>query len=202
MTMLRKLFCNQTFLQPTNARRTDTDTRIHSPGRIHAHTQAAGEPAERSYEAPAGDNTSERGEVCVCLSVLGCAYPCVYPSCARWLVAKKFGCKRVFAASSSCITLPTASYNLRLNLTDPTSQACRGQTTYCCRSAGRQGCRQSEAVVKRSDLANFDPDTPLEKLPWAREKMQRNFQQPMSAHRTARPTHTLHITTSRRGDVQ
>ena len=34
--------------------------------------------------------------------------------------------------------------------------------------------------MKRSDLANFDPDTPLEKLGWARE-MQRNFQQPMSA---------------------
>ena len=39
----------------------------------------------------------------------------------------------------------------------------------------------SEAAVKRSDLENFDPDTPLEKLPWAREEMQRNFQQPMSA---------------------
>ena len=41
--------------------------------------------------------------------------------------------------------------------------------------------RESEAAVKRSDLANFDPDTPLEKLGWAREEMQRNFQQPMSA---------------------
>ena len=39
----------------------------------------------------------------------------------------------------------------------------------------------NEAAVKRSDLANFDPDTPLEKLGWAREEMQRNFQQPMSA---------------------
>ena len=39
----------------------------------------------------------------------------------------------------------------------------------------------SEAAVKRSDLENFDPDTPLEKLRWAREEMQRNFQQPMSA---------------------
>ena len=35
--------------------------------------------------------------------------------------------------------------------------------------------------MKRSDLANFDPDTPLEKLGWAREEMQRNFQHPMSA---------------------
>ena len=35
--------------------------------------------------------------------------------------------------------------------------------------------------MKRSDLENFDPDTPLEKLRWAREEMQRNFQQPMSA---------------------
>ena len=35
--------------------------------------------------------------------------------------------------------------------------------------------------MKSSDLANFDPDTPLEKLGWAREDMQRNFQQPMSA---------------------
>ena len=31
--------------------------------------------------------------------------------------------------------------------------------------------RESEAAVKRSDLANFDPDTPLEKLGWAREEM-------------------------------
>ena len=44
----------------------------------------------------------------------------------------------------------------------------------------RKGCRQSEAAVKRTDLENFDPDTPLEKLRWARE-MQRNFQQPMSS---------------------
>ena len=35
--------------------------------------------------------------------------------------------------------------------------------------------------MKRSDLAIFDPDTPLEKLRWAMEEMQRNFQQPMSA---------------------
>ena len=35
--------------------------------------------------------------------------------------------------------------------------------------------------MKRGDLENFDPDTPLEKLRCAREEMQRNFQQPMSA---------------------
>ena len=35
--------------------------------------------------------------------------------------------------------------------------------------------------MKRGDLANFDPDTPLEKLGWAREEMQKNLQQPMSA---------------------
>ena len=35
--------------------------------------------------------------------------------------------------------------------------------------------------MKRSDLAHFDPDTPLGQLGWAREEMQRNFQQPMSA---------------------
>ena len=46
----------------------------------------------------------------------------------------------------------------------------------------------SEAAVKRSDLANFDPDTPLEKLRCAREEMQRNFQQPMS-------TRTLRVCT-------
>ena len=55
-------------------------------------------------------------------------------------------------------------------------------------AAARQAAREadrarrtSEAAVKRSDLDNFDPDTPLEKLRWAREEMQRNFQQPMSA---------------------
>ena len=41
--------------------------------------------------------------------------------------------------------------------------------------------RENEAAVKRSDQVSFDPDTPLEKLGWAREEMQRNFQQPMSA---------------------
>ena len=35
--------------------------------------------------------------------------------------------------------------------------------------------------MKRSDLANFDPDTPQERLRWASEEMQSNFQQPMSA---------------------
>ena len=38
MTMLRKLFCNQTFLQATNARRTDRQRHRHSRGRIHTHT--------------------------------------------------------------------------------------------------------------------------------------------------------------------
>ena len=47
------------------------------------------------------ETTQAREARCVCVSVLGCVYPCVYPSCARWLLAKKFGCKRVFAASSS-----------------------------------------------------------------------------------------------------
>ena len=37
----------------------------------------------------------------------------------------------------------------------------------------------NEAAVKRSGLVNFDPDTPLEKLGWARDEMQRNFQHPM-----------------------
>ena len=38
MTMLRKLFCNQTFLQATNASRTDTQRHRHSPGRRDTHT--------------------------------------------------------------------------------------------------------------------------------------------------------------------
>ena len=88
--------------------------------------------------------TSQAREArCVRVSVLGCVYPCVYPSCTRWLLAKKFCCKRVFAASSSCIAQPTASYNVRLNLTDTTLQACCGQTTCCCGSAGRKECRCS-----------------------------------------------------------
>ena len=89
------------------------------------------------------ETTQAREARCVCLSVLGCVYASVYPSCSRWLLAKKFGCKRVFAASSSCITQPTASYNVRLNLTDTTLQACCGQTTCCCGSAGRKECRCS-----------------------------------------------------------
>ena len=37
-----------------------------------AHTQAAGEPTKRSYEAPAGDITSERGEVCLLRALVAC----------------------------------------------------------------------------------------------------------------------------------
>ena len=43
------------------------------------------------------------------------------------------------------------------------------------------GCGRTDKEKLRGDLANFDPDTLLEKLRWAREEMQRNFQQPMSA---------------------
>ena len=43
--------------------------------------------------------------------------------------------------------------------------------------------------MKLSDMENFDPDTPLEKLRWAREEMQRNFHQPMSAR-------AMHVCTS------
>ena len=35
--------------------------------------------------------------------------------------------------------------------------------------------------MKPSDLVNFEEYTPLEMLGWAREEMQGNFQQPMSA---------------------
>ena len=38
----------------------------------YTHVQAAGEPTKKSYEAPARYNISERGEVYVCVSVLGC----------------------------------------------------------------------------------------------------------------------------------
>ena len=61
---------------------------------------------------------------------------CVFPSlgvCIRVCVSvlrALVGCKRVFAASSSSITLPAPSSNLKLNLTDTTSQACSGQTAY------------------------------------------------------------------------
>ena len=41
----------------------------------------------------------------------------------------------------------------------------------------RQHDRERDATRQR---AAFDPDTPLEKLRWARE-MQRNFQKPMSS---------------------
>ena len=50
--------------------------------------KVAGEPTKKSYEAPAGDNTSERGEVCVYPSW---ACLCVCVSVLRALVA----CKKV-----------------------------------------------------------------------------------------------------------
>ena len=39
------------------------------------------------------ETTQAREARCVCVSVLGCVHASVYPSCARWLLAKKFGCK-------------------------------------------------------------------------------------------------------------
>ena len=96
---------------PTAQRRAQLkhlETTLRTPP-AHAHTGCGG-PTKTSYEAPERDITSDRREVCVCVSVLGCVYASVYPSCARWLLAKKFGCKRVFAASSSlfspCDCLP------------------------------------------------------------------------------------------------
>ena len=91
----------------------------------------AGEPTKKSYEAPAGDNTSERCELCV------------YPS---WAVSIRV-CIRPGLCLSVCVSVRDAD----------------------------RARRMSEAAVKRSDLENYDPDTPLEKLLWAREEMQRNF---------------------------
>ena len=150
----------------------------------------------------------------VCVSVLGCVYPCVYPSCARWLlakslVAKGFSQHRHRASRSrpqKRETKPHGHHFAGVQRTDyvllplsrpPGMPRERG----CCeaqrpgRAAGRlraaaarqaardaeRARRESEAAVKRSDLAYFDPDTPLEKLRWAREEMKRNLQQPMSA---------------------
>ena len=45
----------------------------------------------------------------------------------------------------------------------------------------RRARRQSDAAVKRRDLAGFDPARPLEKLGWAREEMQWIFQLPMTS---------------------
>ena len=39
------------------------------------------------------ETTHSREARCVYVSVLGCVYASVYPSCTRWLIAKKFGCK-------------------------------------------------------------------------------------------------------------
>ena len=53
-----------------------------------------GEPTKTSYEAPAGDNTSERGEVCVYPSWAVSMPLCIRPARVGCL-QKKFGCKRV-----------------------------------------------------------------------------------------------------------
>ena len=59
------------------------------------HKQVAGEPTKRSYEAPAGDNTSERGEVCACIRPGMCLSVRVsvlraLVACKKSLVAKEF----------------------------------------------------------------------------------------------------------------
>ena len=34
----------------------------------------------------------------VCVSVLGCVYPCVFPSCVRWLLANKVWLQKSFGS--------------------------------------------------------------------------------------------------------
>ena len=138
------------------------DTTLRTPAHTHTHRLRANrqrEAARRRQQTPEQraanrqrdatrrqqETTEAREARCVCIRPWVCVSVCVHPSCARWLVAKRFVYKTVFAASSSSITLPTAGFNLRLHLMEPTSQACSGQTACCCRSAGRQGCRASEA---------------------------------------------------------
>ena len=58
------------------------------------HTQAAGEPTKRSYEAPAGDITSDRREVCLFirpgLSIRVCILPARVGCLPKSLVAIEF----------------------------------------------------------------------------------------------------------------
>jgi len=63
MTMLRKLFWTQTFLQATNASRTDTQRHRHSPGRIDTHTSPlllVLSPAGASFLCRSARNLSAR----------------------------------------------------------------------------------------------------------------------------------------------
>ena len=99
------------------------------------------------------------------------------PFCCRSPCESRDCCAAVAVPSGS--ELPSSlmliqQYIMRPHTYDTRYVLCTRYVPGICR-------RESEAAVKRSDLANVDPDTPLEKLGWAREAMQRKFQQPMSA---------------------
>ena len=98
-------------IRPTTQRRAQLkhlETTLRTPPLPHTHRLRA--DRQRQATRRQQETTQATEARCVCVSVLGCVYASVYPSCARRLLAKKFGCKRGFAASSSlfspCDRLP------------------------------------------------------------------------------------------------
>ena len=108
-----------------------------------------------------------------------CGSSLVAHVCFVWLCIQHW-LQIIFCAASSCITLTP----LRRLAAQRERNVARRERDAAARQAAadaRRTRRQSETAVKRRDLADFDPARPFEKLGWAREEMQRNFQLPMSA---------------------
>ena len=86
----------------------------------------------------------------------------------------------MFCAASLCITL-TPLRRLAAQRERNSARRERDAAAWHVATDAERTRRQSDAAVKRRDLADFDPARPLEKLGWARKEMHRNFQHPMSA---------------------
>ena len=130
---------------PTAQRRAQLkhlETTLRTPP-AHTHTGCGPTDKNKLRGASRRHHKRQTRGVCVYPSLAVSMPPCIRPArvgcLLKNLVANDFSQHR-----HSCITQPTASYNVRLNLKDTTSQACSGQTTCCCGSAGRKGSRQSE----------------------------------------------------------
>ena len=70
------------------------ETTLRTPPAAHTHRLRA--DRQRQATRRQQDTSQATDARCVCVSVLGCVYASVYPSCARWLLAKKVWLQKSF----------------------------------------------------------------------------------------------------------
>ena len=71
------------------------ETTLETPP-AHTHTGCGRTDKDKLRGASRRHHKRQTRGVCVCVSVLGCVYASVYPSCARWLLAKKVWLQKSF----------------------------------------------------------------------------------------------------------